>query len=193
VDPQPPQPPEQPQPPPGAPGFPPPPSAGPWGDPGQWQPAAPQAEQPQSILTAVRLMYCGAALQVIGIVLTLIQRDEIRDKIIENDSTLSKDEVDSALAAGLAFAVILGFVGAGLWVWMAVANGQGKNWARTTATVFGGLNVLFTLIGLGMGQSTPMQIVMSLIGLALAVTILILLYRPDANRFYMIMSGRTGY
>jgi len=178
VDPQPPQ-----QPPPG-----------PWGEPSQWQAPQPAAaEQPQSIVTAVRLMYAGAALQVVGIIFTLLQRDEIRDKIIENNKDFSKDEVDSALAAGMGFAVVIGLIGAGLWVWMAYTNGQGKTWARTTATVFGGLNVLFTLLGLAMGQSTALSMVLSLIGLALAVTILVLLYRPESNHYYMVMSGRTGY
>ena len=139
-------------------------------------------------------MQIGAVLSVVGILFTFLQRDEIRDQIAEDaDPPMTGDELDTAVAAGLGFAIVLGLIGAGVWLWMAHANGQGKTWARTTATVLGGLNVLFTLVGVAMGQSTALSLAASVVGLALAVTILILLYRPDANRFYDVMSGRTGY
>jgi hypothetical protein len=139
-------------------------------------------------------MQVGAGLSVVGILFTFLQRDEIRDQLAEDaDPPMTSDELDTAVAAGLGFAVVIGVLAAALWLWMAHTNGQGKTWARTTATVLGGLNVLFTLIGVAMGQATGLSIVTSFLGLALAVTILILLYRPDANRFYDVTSGRTGY
>lgn len=151
-------------------------------------------EQPQSISLAVRLMQVGAVLSVVGILFSFLQRDEIRDQIAEDaDPPMTSDELDTAVAAGLGFAVVIGLIGVAVWLWMAHTNGQGKTWARTTATVLGGLNVLFTLVGVAMGQATALSLAASVVGLALAVTILILLYRPDANRFYDVMSGRTGY
>jgi hypothetical protein len=138
-------------------------------------------------------MQVGAAMSALGIVFAFFQRDAIRDQIVEDDPSLTSSEVDTAVSVGLGFTVVVGLVAVGLWLWMASANGQGKAWARTTATVLGGLNVLFTLIGLFMGGTTGISIAVSLIGLALAVAILVLLYRPDSNRFYDLMSGRTGY
>jgi hypothetical protein len=141
----------------------------------------------------VRLMYFGAGLAVLNILLALTQKDEIRKRVAENDSTLSKDEIDAAVNAGLVFGIILGLVGVGLWIWMASANGQGKTWARTTATVFGGLNILGFFLGLAMGNQAPLQSVMAAISVALAAAILYLLYRPDSDQYYRMMSGRTGY
>jgi hypothetical protein len=150
-------------------------------------PVAPPAEQPPPIRAAVRLMYVGAALSVIGILLTLGTRDEMRDQIAEDRPELSQSELDTALNVGTALVIIVGLIGVGLWLWMAAANGQGKAWARIVATVLGGLNVLFTLLGLP--NATAVSVVFSVVGLVLAAAILILLWRPESSRFYEARSG----
>lgn len=170
---------------------PPPGSSGPWGDPAQqnqwapppYQPTTPM-EQPSTIRTAVRLMWVGAAISAIGIIVAFTQTDELREQIREADSSLTADEVDTAVAVGLTFIGVIGVISVGLWLWMAATNGQGKAWARTVATVFGGLNVLFTAFGFFGDQLTPLNVVFSIIGIALAVAILVLLYRPESNAYY---------
>ncbi|MGH9213542.1 MAG: hypothetical protein ACRD2C_23135 [Acidimicrobiales bacterium] len=147
-------------------------------------------EQPRTIRNAVTMMYIGAALSILGIIVTFIQRDEIRDQIRDSDETLTADELDTAVAVGLTFVVVTGLIGVGLWLWMASANGKGKSWARVVATVLGGLNIVFTLLGVALGQTTPLSAVASVVGVALAVAILVLLYRPDSNRYYDAMAPR---
>lgn len=169
-------------------------SEGPWGAPQQWPgPETGGVEQPQSIRTAVRLMQVGAALSVLSILFTLVQRDEIRDMIEDENPSFTTDEVDTAVSVGITLSIVGALIAAGLWLWMANSNAKGKTWARTTATVLGGINVLFTLINLAGGQLTGLGAVFTVVSLALAVTILVLLYRPDSNRFYDMMSGRVGY
>jgi hypothetical protein len=150
-------------------------------------PVAPPAEQPSSIRTAVRLMYVGAALSVVGIVVALASRDAMRDRIADDRPELSQSEIDTALNVGMAFVVVGGLIGVGLWLWMAYTNGQGKSWARIVATVLGGLNVVFTLLGLP--NQTAVGLVFALVGLALAAAILIFLWRPESSRFYEARSG----
>lgn len=166
------------------------PSAGPWGEPESWQPTAEATEQPQTIRTAVRLMYVGAALSALYIIFAFIQRDELRDQIRDSDDSLTADELDTAVTIGLTFIVVFGLIGIGLWLWMAAMNGQGKVWARIVATVLGGLNILFTLLGFAGGQLTPLGIVVSIVSLVLSAAILILLYRPESNRYYEAMTQR---
>jgi hypothetical protein len=151
------------------------------------------AEQPQSIANAVKLMYVGAGISLLGILFTVLQKNSIRDQVRDDYPSYSQDKVDSTVSSVIAFAIIGGLIGAGIWLWMANTNGKGKTWARTVATVLGGLNVLFALLGLGMGQSTPLSTVVSLISVVLAATILYLLYRPESNQYYRVMSGQTGY
>lgn len=169
------------------------PPSGPWSDPADWPPAEGVAdEQPKSIRLAVRLMYVGAAFSLVNILAAFIQSDEIRDGIRDSDSSLTESELDSAVTAVLTIAGIVGVIAIGLWIWMATTNGQGKAWARTTATVLGGLNVLFTLIGFVGGQLTPLAVGVSVISIGLAVSIIVLLYKSDASRYYDLKSAQLG-
>jgi hypothetical protein len=149
----------------------------------------PDIEQPSSIRLAVRLMLVGAALSAIGVLLTFTQTDAIREAVEESDDSLTESQIDTAVSVGVAFAVVTGLIGVGLWVWMSVANGQGKSWARVVATVLGGLNVLGTLFSLVGAGSTALSVALGIVGVVLAAVILVLLYRPDASRYYELKSG----
>jgi hypothetical protein len=50
--------------------------------------------------------------------------------------------------------------------------------------VLGALNIVFTVIGLLLGQSSGLVVVFSLVSAALAAVILYLLYRPESNAYY---------
>ncbi len=149
--------------------------------------AAAQAAPPSSLLTAVRLMYVGAALSAVFLVLGLTQRDSLREQIADSQPELTADELDTAVTVGTAFAVVIGLISIGLWIWMAVMNRKGRSWARIVATVLGGLNIVFTLIGLS--QNTGIGTVVNLISIVLAAAILWMLYRPDSSAYYSAMSG----
>jgi hypothetical protein len=187
------QPPEAPEPP-----EPPPPPggaseagvpAGPWASDYRTPPdVPPEPDPPPSLATAVKLMYVGAALSAVGIVTSLLQRDELRDQIEKNDSSLTQDEIDTAVTFGLVTSIVIGLVVIGLWIWMARTNERGLTWARTTATVLGALSIVSLLASLAMGQSTTLGTALSVVSVLLAAVILYLLYRPDSNEYYRVRS-----
>jgi hypothetical protein len=175
------QPPEPPQPP----DVP----AGPWASDYRTPPdVPPDPDPPPPLATAVKLMYVGAGLSALSVVVNLFQRDELREQIAENDSSLTDDEIDTAVNFGMAFSVVLGLVVIGLWIWMARSNERGQSWARTTATVLGVLSIVFLLFGLALGQSTPLSTAFGLVSLVLAAVILYLLYRPESSEYYRVRS-----
>jgi hypothetical protein len=149
--------------------------------------AAAEATPPSSLLTAVRLMYVGAALSTIFLIVGLTQRGPLRDQIADDQPQLSADELDAAVAVGTAVAVIIGLISVGLWIWMAVMNRKGRSWARIVATVLGGLNIVFTLIGLT--QNVGIDTIVNIVSIVLAAAILWLLYRPESSAYYAAMSG----
>jgi hypothetical protein len=104
----------------------------------QQRPAA-----PPSIRTAMKLMYAGAVLSAVSFVVGLATIGSLRQSII-NASTkkLTATQLHTAEVIGVATIVILGLIGIGLWLWMAWANGRGRNWARIVAAVLFGLNTL---------------------------------------------------
>jgi hypothetical protein len=79
--------------------------------------------QPSSIATAVKLMYAGAALSVLGILSTFLFRDTIRDAVekASNDAAtkMTSTEIDAAVGLAIGFGVVAGLIGVALWVWMA--------------------------------------------------------------------------
>jgi hypothetical protein len=145
------------------------------------QPVAPP-ERPASITRAVQLMYVGAALSLVGLVVAWATKSQIKDKLADASTTLTPSELDTALNVALGVATFFALVGVGLWLWMAATNKAGRSWARVVATVLGALNVLSTLYGLR--SSAGVSILLSVLSLVLAVTILVLLWRPASSAYY---------
>ena len=148
--------------------------------------------QPASIAMAVKLMYAGAALSLLGILITFLSRDSIREtveKASRDASTpMTSSEIDAAVGVAVGIAVFSGLVGVALWLWMAAANGRGRKWARVVATVFFGLSVLFTLAGLV--QKPPvLSLVLSLVSLLLGAYIIMLLYKRESTEYYDAQSA----
>lgn len=154
---------------------------------GSMQPAA-NAPQPQSIALAVKLMYVGAVLSLLGVITTLFMKDQMRasakaaldaQKKVPDAATLN-----AAVNVGMATGIIIGLIGVAVWIWMAKANGSGKSWARIVATVLGVLNIIFTLIGFTSSTGTGLSKIVSVISLLLAIAILVLLWRKESSSFY---------
>jgi len=153
-------------------------------------PPAPDAsvERPSSVTRAVQLMYVGAVLSAIGIVVSWVTRNQLRDQIAEVTPSLTPKGVDAAVTISLVSATVVGLIAVGLWLWMAAANGAGKSWARVLATVLGAVSVLSVIFTLTSG--TPVTIAMGLLSLVLAVAILVLLWRPASSAYFQARSAR---
>ncbi|MEJ7634895.1 hypothetical protein [Aeromicrobium sp.] len=145
-------------------------------------------DQPPSIRLAVRLMWAGAALSLIGLIVTFATlgtlKDQLRDSLEKSDANYSQADFDAIYTATLAFAVVLSLVTTGIWLWMAWKNGQGRSWARIVATVLGGLSVVSTIYAVAAGTSTGASIVVSVVSLLLSIAILVLLWRKESSNFY---------
>ena len=102
----------------------------------------------------------------------------------QEQRALTASQVDSAVSVAIVIAVVVGLVSVGLWLWMASANGKGRSWARIVATVLGALSVLSLLSSVAQGQMTTLNLVVSLVSLALAVAILVLLWRKESSAYY---------
>lgn len=152
---------------------------------------------PSSVGLAVNLMYGGAALAVLNLVLVPLQTDEVRKELKE--SSTGGVNIDALVATSIAIGIIVGLISVGLWIWLAMMNAKGRNWARITATVLGGLNLVFTPLGLVLGSSfgsagTPLTIVLGIISICLAAAILILLWQPASSAYFSSRASmQQGY
>jgi len=111
--------------------------------PSSGQPVAPERPPaPPSVLNAVKLMYVGAAISVISLIISLASIGGTKDAIRRARPSLTATQVNQLNTFIIALAVVSGVIGVALWLWMARANGQGKNWARILSTALFAVSTL---------------------------------------------------
>jgi len=128
------------------------------------------------------LMYVGAGLEGLGLILNLIG-------VGRSGSNGSSGAVGA-------------LIGLGLWLWMARANKEGKSWARVTSTVFFGIDCLAVLLLLVAilvtlhSVSPSVKTILLLSGLAsiviwaVGLATIILLWRRESSEYYAAMNPR---
>ena len=92
---------------------------------------------PAPVLTAVKLMYAGAAVSAVYLIILLA--------IVIGDTKAVHASWNGhrlATAPAITLGIVPGLVVIALWLWMARANRQGRNWARILSTVLFGLATL---------------------------------------------------
>jgi hypothetical protein len=154
-------------------------------------PQPPQA--PKSVLNAVKLMYVGAGLSVIGLVVGLASVGSLKSAILtaarNAHKTLTPSELHSAEIAGVAFVIITGLIGVALWLWMARTNGAGKSWARVVASVLFALNTISVLTSVAR-PSAGLTRIFGLLVWLVGTGAIVMLWQRDSSNFFNSQSSR---
>jgi hypothetical protein len=145
---------------------------------------------PAPVRTAVKLMYAGAAVSalqlIIGLALIIVDvKAAARGRFWGVSVTAS--QVRPIL---ITVWIVVGLAVIALWLWMARANGQGRNWARILSTVLFGLATLQLFSDLQQAVS-PAGAIDPVLGLVLGVlewlpglAAMWLLWRPVSSAFF---------
>lgn len=147
------------------------------------EPEPARATPPPPILNAVRLMYAGAAISAISLIVTLATIGSLRTAIHNAQPTLTASKLHTAEVAAVVVAIVVGLIGIGLWLWMAWANKAGKNWARITATVFFGLDTLSVLTTFRQAEPALSRAVSLLVWLA-GLGAIVLLWQKASSAYF---------
>jgi hypothetical protein len=158
---------------------------------GQGSATPQQKPAPQPVTMAVRLMYAGAALSAIEIIIGLTTIGSLKSSIRSQYPHYSASQIHTAEVATIVVGVVLGAIAVGLWLWMAWANGKGKNWARIVATVLFALNTLqlLTLIG---RPHAAISLVFGLLVWLIGLGAMFFLWQRDSTEYFRAMSGRQA-
>lgn len=154
--------------------------------------------QPKTLRNAVRLMLGGAALALIGVIVTLSFSGKIKTAVTnaaitanqtaarEHKAVLTTTQIHSLANAFVdvyVFALVISLL---LWVWMAWANNRGGSWARIVGTVLFALNTLVLVFDIGRVSIVLIFIVLGwLIGLGATI----LLWNRQTTQY--INAGRV--
>ena len=87
-------------------------------------------------------MYAGAAVSTVSLIVSLVDIGGTKSAIRKARPSLTVAQVNQLNTFIISLAIVSGLVGIALWLWMARANGQGRNWARILSTVLFGLATL---------------------------------------------------
>ncbi len=142
---------------------------------------------PPSLAAAVKLMYAGAAITVLALVLDLAsagsQRNIVRQEylVANPGKELSGVDLDVAVKAAVVALIIGATIRLLLWLWMAWKNGQGRRWARVVGTVFGVVN-LFSFTYLGRETLGPQ--IITIIDTVLGVAVMVLMWLKSSSQYY---------
>jgi hypothetical protein len=144
---------------------------------------------PPSVVRAVQLMYAGAVVSAISLIVGLATVSSLRSSLHKSDPSLTPTQLHNLQTVVVAGSVFIGLVSIGLWVWLALMNKAGKAWARVVATVLFGLDTIFLLLGLaraGAAAGTLVSILTWLIGLGAVI----LLWRKDSSAYFAPQTGQ---
>jgi hypothetical protein len=103
---------------------------------GPLRPAAPVPAR-----TAVTLMYAGAAVSTVTVIIALALIPAIKAALRAAHPGLTAAQAGDVNML-ITLAMVAGLAVIAAWLWMARAAGQGKNWARISCTVLSGLATL---------------------------------------------------
>ena len=145
---------------------------------------------PQAVLNAVKLMYAGAAITTVSLVILLVEVGTIKPALRNEYPHWTASQVNQGFESVLARAVISAVIGIVLWLWMAWANNRGVSWARIVATVLFALDTLLSLLGLSVGPRTPIDLVFPVLTWLVGLGAIWLLWRPDSTAFFKPQGSR---
>ena len=138
---------------------------------------------PSSVANAVKLMYAGAAVSAVSLIISLADISGTKTAIRKARPNLTATQVSQLNTFIISLAIFSGLIGIGLWLWMARANNQGKNWARIVSTVLFGLATL-DLFGVFSQPKTLLGLVFPLLTWLVGAGAVWLLWRPDSTAFF---------
>jgi hypothetical protein len=154
-----------------------------------------QPQQPQSVRIAVILMYAGAAVSALSLIISLALSGRIRSAIgtaarkVKTTKPLTLSQIHAVENFYIVLIVVVLLVSIGLWLWMAWANGRGRGWARIVSCVFFAFNTLWLVVSVGRTGGPAIFIG---IGWLVGVAALIFLWRRDTTQYIARSGGRRG-
>ena len=101
---------------------------------------------PRPVRNAVWLMCAGAVLTLADVVIVLVTLGGVRSAAVHD---LSAMQWPTVMLTQVGFWLASAPIGAGVWLWLAWANGRGYHWARPAFAVFFCLLTTVPFFGLG--------------------------------------------
>jgi hypothetical protein len=141
------------------------------------------SRSPRPVRNAVRLMCAGAVLTLAVLVAVLVTLGSLRSDFIQNFTaaqwhTVMLTQIIPVLASAP--------IGAGVWLWLAWANGRGYDWARPAFMALFGLVTIGLLLGVGEGTAlyAPADLIAATVLWLVGLAAIVLIFSQTASPYY---------
>lgn len=144
---------------------------------------ADKPQAPQSVLNAVKLMYAGAVVSGISVILQFNTIAVARSTLRKEHPNYTAAHVHQLVVVAVTQVTFVGVISIGLWIVMARTNLAGRGWARMAASVLFALNTINLIESVrvyGVQISQIPNALIWLIGLAAVV----FLWRQESSDFF---------
>ena len=138
---------------------------------------------PATVQNAVKLMYAGAAVSTVSLIVSLTTLSGTKSAIRKAKPSLTAAQVNQLNTFIVSLAIVSGIVGVALWLWMARSNSQGRNWARIVSTVLFGLATL-DLFGVVSQPKSWLTLVFPVLTWLIGLGAVIALWRRQSTEFF---------
>jgi hypothetical protein len=136
---------------------------------------------PACVLNAVRLMYAGAAVSLISVIVDLASRSELKTAVAGLGQGNTTSQINTAATIYLAVAVAIGVLSVGFWILIARGSKNGNNSARVTGAVLFGIATLqLSTVGDMLVVAGICAVIIWLVGLGAVV----LLWQRSSSAFF---------
>jgi hypothetical protein len=134
-------------------------------------------------------MYAGAAVEVIDVVVAVATASSLKSPILTRHpghavAPLHTGEVSRAVPL-----VVGGAIAIGLWLWMAWANGRGRNWARAVSAVLFGINTLDLLGSIYLVRAPVATLIVGALLWLVGLGAIVFIFRKESAPFYRQQPG----
>ena len=138
---------------------------------------------PQSIRNAVKLMYAGAAISAISLIVSLTDTSGLKSAIKKAKPSYDVAQVNHLYNQIIEAAIVSAVIGILLWVAMAYTNGKGMPWARIVSSVLFVFNTL-GLISFFRNPETGLSVVFEVLVWVVGLGAIVLLWRPESSAYF---------
>jgi hypothetical protein len=141
----------------------------------------PAAPRPAAVCAAVRLMCAGAAAELAVLLTVVLTTGRVKAAVLA-EYPAAWHPVLVHLGLDMAFAPVI----IGLWLWLAWANGQGRDWARVLAAVaFLTLTAsMFIALSEDAVAFAPADMIAVAVEWALGLASVVLVLTPASSRYF---------
>jgi hypothetical protein len=146
-------------------------------------PARKRASVPMAVRGAVGLMCAGAVLTLADVATVLVTLGGVRSAAAYD---MGAGQWPIVMLTQVDFWLVSAPIGAGVWLWLAWANGRGYPWARPAFASFFGLLTVVLFVGLG-GDRLPYtwrDVIATTVLWLVALAAMLLTFSQTASRYY---------